>query len=114
MINNDRTVSVLHTDVISLYSVILAAANVSYVELESDGIGTFEITDGTTAMLANEPVKTVSVDNGVSAFTLYFVPDFDFAGFGSATVSGDVVADGVSLYKAVLSSGTITITQVGL
>jgi hypothetical protein len=114
MINNNRIVPVMETDLISLYSVILSAAQVTFVKLAASGIGDFAITDGTTAMLADEPVKKISVAEGVTAFTLYFVPDPEFAGFGDATVSGDVNADGKSLYKAVLSSSTITITQVGL
>jgi hypothetical protein len=49
---------------------------------------------------------------------VYFVPAYDFAGFAKTgatiTESGDVDADGHTLYKAVLSSGTVTYTKVGL
>ena len=54
----------------------------------------------------------------MSAATVYFVPAYDFAGFkidGTAvTATGNVEADGRTLYLATLATGAVTITKVGL
>lgn len=127
MINADRIVPVQKIDLISLYGLILKQDSTNNSGLTalnaSDDDGNFEITSGSAPLIASEPVSTCDVDatgSSVSAFTLYFVPAFDYAGFtvdGSAATIADndveVAADGATLYKAVLSSGTITITQVG-
>lgn len=121
MINNDRIVPVQATDLISLYSAILVAANVSVSKLAADEMGVFQIKTNSATYLANEPAVTIDFDattSSVSAGTVYFVPAYDYKGFtidGAAVVpTGDVVADGKSLYKAVLATGAITITKVGL
>ena len=116
MVNTDRIVPVEKIDLISLYGLILKqdSANSSMDALQASTIdGDFSC--GTGIHLAAQPVKTCDF-SGASG-TLYFVPDYAYAGFTKAgaavTVSGDVVADGVTLYKAVLSSGTVTITKAG-
>ena len=126
MINKDRIVPIQAVDLISMYGLILLqdSNNSGLTALDAtDADGNFEITDGSAALIASEPVSTCDVDatgSSVSAFTLYFVPAYDYAGFtvdgAAATIAdNDVVvdADGRTLYKAVLSSGTITITKVG-
>ena len=119
MINKNRIVPVMKTDLLSLYSVILMmdSGNSSMAVAEaSDVEGNFAIST-TGVKICNQPVKKVNL-TGASA-TVYFVADAEYDGFyingtkeepqvGSATV----VADG-SLYSAVLSSGDITITQIG-
>jgi hypothetical protein len=50
--------------------------------------------------------------------TVYFIAGYNYEGFklsGTATETAgvDVDADSVTLYKAVLSSGTVTISKVG-
>lgn len=120
MINTDRIVSVTQVDLLSLYGLVLlqASANSAMVALQADTIdGEFTI-DEAGIMLAAQPVK--SVDITASSATLYFVADYEYEGFmvnGAAATIADndveVVPDGHTLYKAVLASGTVTITKVG-
>lgn len=123
MINTDRIVPVTATDLISLYGLILkqdTTNNSSLAKLEADDMGEFQIKSGSAPLLANEPAKKIDIDataSSVSSCTVYFVPAYDYEGFtidGSAvTPTGTVKADGNTLYKAVLATGAITITQVG-
>lgn len=122
MINKDRIIPVQATDLISLYGLILKqdSNNSSLAALEAEDMGVFVVDDGTNPLLANEPAVSIDIDataSSVSAATVYFVPAYDYKGFtidGTAvTPSGAVVADGVSLYKAVLATGAITITKCG-
>lgn len=125
MINSDRIVSVTKTDLISLYSVILAqdSNNSGLAKLVSTDIaGDYQITTDDAIAIADQPVVSCDIDataSSVDACTLYFMADPAFTGFSidgdaveAAEGSVDVVADG-SLYKAVLASGDITITKVG-
>lgn len=125
MINTDRTVPVTTTDLITLYSVILkqdTTNNSSLAKLVADNVrGDFTVKSGSAPLLATEPAHVIDIDataSSVSACTVYFVPAFDYEGFTidgvKVTPTGTVTADGNSLYKAALSSGTITITKVGL
>ena len=123
MINTDRIVPVTATDLITLYGLVLLqnSSNAGLTALSAlDTDGDFKVTSGSNPLLANEPVKTIDIDataSSVSSATIYFVPASNYAGFsidGSAVVaSGDVDADGRTLYKAVLSGGSITITKAG-
>lgn len=117
MINNERVVSVTTTDLISLYSVILAAAGTTVDAFQPTDIGIFGTPVGT--MIATEPVVKVT-DSAMNAdWTLYFVPAYNFDGFygenGKLTPEGaDIVADGRSLYKAEYEIGeTVTISKIG-
>lgn len=123
MINKDRIVPVQATDLISLYGVILLqnSNNSSLEALDAEDIGKFQIKANSKVYLADEPVKSVDIDataSSVSASTIYFVPAYDYVGFtidgAAVTPTGSVVADGNTLYKAVLATGAITITKVGL
>ena len=124
MINSDRIVPVTATDLITLYGLILkqdttnnstlAALNALNVE------GDFKITSGSAPLLASQPVKSIDIDataSSVSAATIYFVPAYDYKGFTidgvAITPTGTVVADGSTLYKAVLATGAVTITKAG-
>ena len=119
MINTNRIVPVEKIDLISLYGLILLqdSNNSSMVALQASTVdGQFSC--GTGVKLAAQPVKSCNFTG--STGTLYFVAAFDYVGFtvsGSAATIADndveVAADGATLYKAVLSSGTVTITQVG-
>lgn len=120
MINTDRVVSVTKTDLISLYSVILAAASVSATKISaSDAEGNFVIASASGTLIADEPVKSVEITAGTSA-TIYFVAGSDFDGFTIAgtkvtTTGADVVADDATLYTATLSGGNaIAIAKIGL
>lgn len=120
MINTERIVPVMATDLLTLYALILKidSDNADLAKLEADGIGDFSVDDGTNPLIAAEPVKTVDIAEDVTTATIYFVADYDFKGFFIAGVAveatGDVDADGNTLYKAVLASGAVTITKVGL
>ena len=123
MINTDRIVPVTAVDLISLYGLILAqdSNNSGLAALAADEPGEFQVKTNSSIKLASEPVKVCDIDataSSVSACTVYFVPAYDYEGFsidGAAvtTAGADVVADGRTLYKAALSSGTITISKIG-
>lgn len=123
MINTDRIVPVTAQDLISLYAIILVqnSNNSTLAKLDAEDVaGDFQIKSGSAPLIASEPVKTCDIDataSSVSAATLYFVPAYDYVGFTidgvKVTPTGSVDADGRTLYKAVLSSGAITITKVG-
>lgn len=125
MINKDRIVPVMATDLISLYGVILLqdSNNSGLAKLSADTIGEFQVKTNSAKLLAAEPVKKLDFDattSSVTAGTVYFVAAYDYEGFSidgvaetPASGSVNVEADGCTLYKAVLASGDITITKVG-
>jgi lipid-binding SYLF domain-containing protein len=120
MINTDRIVPIQAIDLISMYGLILkqGSGNSALAALAASTTdGQFNVTAAATPLLANEPVQTINIASGVSTATIYFVPAYDYAGFSingtAVTPTGDVNADGRTLYKAALASGAITITQVG-
>lgn len=117
MVNNDRIVPIQKIDRLSAIGEILALTSVSYSVLAADTVsGEFTVAEAGT-YLANQPVKKLNFGSGASSGTVYFVADYDYEGFalnGTATVTAGatVKADGVSLYKAVLATGTVTITAI--
>lgn len=124
MINKDRIVPVQATDLLSLYGLILkmdTTNNSTLAKLDAlDVDGAFQVKSGSAPLLCSQPAEAIDIDataSSVSSATIYFVPAYDYKGFtidGSAvTPTGSVDADGVTLYKAVLSTGAITITKVG-
>lgn len=123
MINTDRIVPVTAVDLISLYGLILAmnSSNSGLAALDATNPGEFTVASTAgSVLIADEPVASLNFASGYSSGTVYFVPAYDYVGFsinGTAVTpesdSDDVVADGRTLYKAVLSSGEVTITQVG-
>ena len=125
MINNDRIVPVMKMDLLSLFGTILGIGGTSYNVLAASDIdGTFSVTGSGSAgtFLCNQPVQTLDIPAAVTGCTLYFVAAYDFAGLtvagaaptfnGSYLDNDDVLPDGATLYKAVLSSGTVTLTAV--
>ena len=125
MINKDRIVPIQKTDYLSLIGTLMTIASVSYAILNAlDVQGTFEVTGSGSAgtKLCSQPVKTLDLKSGVTGATVYFVAAYDFAGIkvaGSAPTfnssyldNDDVLKDGVTLYKAVLDTGTVTLTAV--
>lgn len=125
MVNNDRIVPIQKIDLLSMYGTVLAVGQVDFSVLAStDILGNFSVTGTGSAgtFLANQPVQTLDFASGVTGGTVYFVPGYDFS---AITVAGavatidsdgldlaDVQPDGVTLYKAVLASGEVTITAV--
>lgn len=125
MVNNDRIVPIQKMDLLSMLGTVLAIANVSFTVLAAnDTTGDFSVTGSGSAgtFLANQPLTTLDFVSGVTAGTVYFVADYNFAAIkvagAAATIDdsglalADVVPDGVTLYKAVLSSGEVTISAV--
>lgn len=122
MINNDRIVPIQKMDLLSMFGTVLGLIGTSYNVLASTDVeGDFSVTGTGDAgnLLANQPVQTLDFASGVTAGTVYFVADYNFnaitvagaaATFGSG--SATVVADGVTLYKAVLASGEVTVSVV--
>ena len=117
MINQNRVVPVQKVDLLTLYGNILKIANVSVSALESTGIGVFAQSTNSATVIANEPVKSLNFGSSVTAATVYFIPDADYQGFtktgATLTVTGNVDADGVTLYTATLSTNALTIAKVG-
>ena len=124
MINSDRIVPVTATDLITLYGLILkqdTANNSTLAALNPlDVEGDFKVTSGSAPLLASQPAKSIDIDataSSVTSATIYFVPAYDYKGFTidgvAITPTGTVVADGSTLYKAVLATGAVTITKAG-
>ncbi len=119
MINTDRIVPVMATDLLTLLSEVFAIASVSVTPLQAKAIAEFEVTTSESgAQLCAEPLKTLNFASGVTSATVYFIPALDYEGFtvngAAATMAGaEVVADGSSLYSATLATGTVTIAKVG-
>lgn len=125
MINNERIVPITKTDYLSLIGTILGLGGTSYGVVEAvDDEGNFDLTGSGAAgnKLCAEPVKRFNFHTGVTSGTVYFVAAYDFEGItfheGTATFNSsyldndDVLKDASTLYKAVLSSSTITLTAV--
>lgn len=122
MINNDRIVPIQKIDLLSMIGTILTIAQVDFTVAQSTNIvGDFSITGSGSAgtFLANQPVQSLDFASGVTGATVYFVADFDYTGFTVAGVAAtmdsdsvDVMPDGVTLYKAVLASGEVTVSAV--
>lgn len=121
MINTSRIVPVQATDLITLYGLILkqdTTNNSSLAAVQAaNAEGDFAITSAATPLLCAEPAKTIDFAAAVTSATIYFVPAYDYAGFTLAgvktTPTGDVTADGCTIYKAVLATGAVTITKCG-
>lgn len=122
MINKDRIVPIQKMDLLTMIGTILALHGTSYAVLAASTIeGAFSVTGSGAAgnKLANQPVQTLDFASGVTSGTVYFVAAYDFAGItvagAAATIadgSATVNPDGVTVYKAVLGSGEVTITAV--
>lgn len=123
MINKDRIIPVQATDLLSLYSVVLKmdSNNATLAKLDAlDVNGNFKVTSGSAPLICSQPVETIDIDataSSVSAATIYFVPAYDYVGFsidGTAVeVTGDIEADGASLYVATLSGGSFSVAKIG-
>ena len=118
MINTERIVPVMATDLLTLYGNILTIAGETVAALQATSVGVFSLTTAASGdQLAAEPVESLDFAEGVSAATVYFIPALNYQGFtiaGEATTpTGAVVADGSTLYKAELADSAVTITKVG-
>lgn len=122
MINDERIVPSQEIDLISLYGTILAAAaaaasGTAPEKLAASAPAEFAVSTNSKTYLASEPVKKLTFGSSITASTIYFVPAYDYAGFAkdsaTLTVTGDVEADGHTLYSATLSTNALTISKIG-
>ena len=119
MINSERIVPITETDLISMYGVILklAAATAPDKLDPTDVIGNFAEDTNSETVLCSQPLKSLNFGSSVTAATVYFVPATSYTGFtktgATLTVTGDVDADGATLYSATLSTNALTIAKVG-
>lgn len=122
MINKNRIVPIVKTDLLTLVGTILGLGGTSYAVINSADVeGTFSVTGSGAAgnKLADQPLKSLDFASGVTSATVYFVSTPDYVGFSkngtACTVAGGSVTpngDGATLYKAVLATSTVTITAV--
>ena len=119
MINKDRIVPIEKIDFISMIGTMMTIAAISFTSGVTDAEGNLTVTGSGDVgnVLANQPITTADFATGVTAGVLYFVPDYKFSGFkvaGVAVEAEGVTPDykGVALYKATLSSGTVTVAAV--
>ena len=120
MINTDRIVPASKANLLDIYAnnVITGGGTLTVIEASAPGEFTVSASITTTFGIANEPLKKLNFGVSASAGTVLFIPDYDYEGFyingtfeEPADGSDAVDADGITLYKAVLSSGDITITK---
>lgn len=117
MINNDRIVPVQKVDLLTLYGAIFNIAQVEYSVLQpSDILGDFSVAESGGTYLASQPIQSLDFGDGVTAGTVYFIAGYDYSGFTlngvAVEATGDVLPDGVTLYKAVLADGAVTVSAV--
>ena len=126
MINTNQIVPITATDLLTLLGTVMAIGQESLAAVPTalnalDVEGNYQVTTNSAVYLASAPLKSLDFDattSSVSAGTVYFVPAYDYEGFkidasAVVTAGAEVKADGCTLYKAVLSSSTITISKVG-
>ena len=120
MINKKRIVPIQRTDLLTLVGTVFGLGGTSYtVAASSDVEGTFALTGSGDIgnILCDQPLASCNFASGVTAGVVYFVAAKDYRGFsinGTATVTAGatVIKDCATLYKATLSSGTVTIAAV--
>lgn len=122
MINAERIMPVTKTDLISLYSVILAQ-NSEYsaylLHLAADSVdGCFKC-DSAGLFIADQPLKSCDFGTFEDPVRVFFVADDHFSGFSIDGVkvtpsasSVEVIADG-SLYSVTVANNTLTVAKVG-
>ena len=120
MINNDRIVPVVKTDLLTLYGTIMKLAGTTVAKASATTPGVFNLTSGSGNIIADEPVKSLDFGASVSAAVIYFVAAHDYEGFsiqGAAVTpeSGSAEVEGGSgtLYTATLASSKVTIAKAG-
>lgn len=123
MINKDRIVPVVKTDLLTLYGTILTLIGTSYAVIQGDIEGNFDVTGSGAAgnKLAATPLKSVDFKSGVTGGTVYCIIAEDFEGvkvagsaatLASASLDYDEILKNGDLYSIALSSGEVTIAHV--
>lgn len=125
MINKDRIVPIVKTDLLSAYGTMLTLAGFSYDILKSSDIpGNFSVTGSGDAgnFLCDQPVRSLDIPADVTDCMVFFVADYDFGGLtvaGAAPTFDEegytndtILPDCATLYSAFLTSGTVTVNAV--
>lgn len=118
MINQDRIVPVVRTDLLTLLGTMIKLTGTSIAAAESSAVGEFTVASASGNYIANEPVRKFNFASGTSA-VVYFIADYEYDGFYIAgtkvtTTGTAVTADGKTLYSATLSGGNaVAIAKVG-
>lgn len=123
MINKDRIVPATAQDLIGIYATAINVAAVlgggsAMSIISADEIGVFDADDFASGGIADEPIKELVLGTE-SAFSLFCVLDYDFAGITDDGVaitltngdSKELACDGCTLYSIGLSSSTVTVTN---
>ena len=117
MINQDRIVPVVRTDLLTLLGTMFVIAGTAITAAESSAVGEFTVASASGNYIVNEPVRKFDFASGTSA-VVYFLADYEYDGFyvagSKVTTTGETVsADGKTLYSATLSDGAVAIAKVG-
>ena len=75
MINRDRIVPVMRSDLLTLLGTMMKLAGTTVTAVEAADVATFNMTSGSGNVIANEPVKTFNFASAVTAAVVYFIPD---------------------------------------
>lgn len=105
MINNDRIVPVTKTDLLTLYYTMFKMLSEQRDDLHKleaiNAEGDFEVPkSGTGLYFCDEPVRKFIVPEGVTTFSVIFIPAYSFEGIDG------VDPNGASLYQAAYTNGT--------
>lgn len=117
MVNENRIVPIQKIDYLSMIGTVLTLIGTSFEVLATaeNGAFTVEASGAAGNLLCNEPAKSIDFAEGVTSGTVYFCADFAFEGIsidGTAEDIGEIKTDGVTLYKAVLADGAVTVTAI--
>lgn len=114
MINTNRIIPIQAIDRLSAIGETLTLAEKAYTVVAADDVeGNFTVSETGTSLL-NQAAKKINF-TGESG-TVLFIPGYSWEGFevsGAAVEpEGEIAADCTTLYKAVLASGAVTVTQI--
>jgi len=118
MINANKIIPVTKSDLLSILAnaCLMCGKTVTAIAASAPGVFAISSNPATDVAVCNEPVKVFDFASGSSAATVYFVADYEYQGFkvaGTAVTptegSAAVDANSATLYKATLSSGSVTI-----
>jgi len=117
MVNPNRIVPITKIDFLSMIATILTMMGEAVLILQPNDIDGNFVLNADGDYVANQPVKSLDFAAGASDDSVYFCADYDFQGISLAGVAVDASAvkpDGISLYKATLSNGAVTIEAMTL
>ena len=124
MINKDRIVPVVKTDLLSVYGTMINLSGYTCNILKSSDIpGNFSVTgSGEVGVLfCDQPVKTLDFSADITDCVVYFVADYDFDGltvdgaaptFGEGYTNDTIIPDCTTLFRTLLNLGTVTVMAV--